>query len=286
MKATLLSLLFPGLGHLYAGRLRVAVLLLVLPGLVFVALVAILVYLKSLGALLPVVLVGAVGFHLFQAFWAGSVADGETTTSVPPWAQQYPFYIGFVVMTLVLWGSMRSIVRSELAEFFQIPTGSMMPTLLVGDHVVARKFDLRIDVGDIVVYLSPGDPSKKYLKRVVAKGGDRVSIRNGVLLINDVALARQRVSSPPSPSRLAIFEERIGDRSYLVAYDSEPRDGADSEYVVPPGHVYVVGDNRNRSQDSRSYGPIPEDTIVGVAQSIYFSWGPDGIRWTRRAAVR
>ena len=170
-------------------------------------------------------------------------------------------------------------IRSFIVQAFKIPSGSMQPTLEVGDHILVNKFayGVRLPVvgtnllplgqplrGDVVVFEYPLDPSKDYIKRVVGVGGDLVQIRNKHIYING------SLWNDPH----TYFAE--GDRG---GQGSSPRDTF-GPVTVPPGHVFVMGDNRDHSYDSRFWGFVDLNDVRGKAFLIYWSW--DGIdRWVR-----
>jgi signal peptidase I len=199
--------------------------------------------------------------------------------------------------------------RAFLYEPVYIPSGSMIPTLEVGDYVIVEKwaYGLRFPFtqsaqltwstpkrGDIVVLLPPaGNPTNDDLiKRVVAVAGDTVEIRDGALVVNGKPVPYKRLDGPCSywdkmPSEswqeescVASQEELDGHRytTYCTPYvpcgDVEPRQ-------VPPGTVWLAGDHRDHSQDSRFFGPQPVGRIKGRAWVALMSWGPDGPRWSR-----
>jgi len=160
-------------------------------------------------------------------------------------------------------------IRAFVVQAFKIPSGSMEPTLLVGDHLLVNKFIYGINLpfierkflvfkepqhGDIVVFIFPKDKKKDFIKRVVGTPGDTVEIRRKKIYING----------------------KLWDDSYGVYRDVEvtglvPRDNF-GPVVVPPEHVLVMGDNRDRSYDSRFWGFVPFDQIKGKALILYWSW--------------
>jgi signal peptidase I len=172
------------------------------------------------------------------------------------------------------------VIRTFVIQAFKIPSGSMLPTLEVGDHILVNKFIYggRLEVpltqmsfgqlpalrkpraGDVVVFIWPKDRAKDFIKRVIATEGQTIEMRNREVLIDG------RPLNDPH------------------AVHDEPRAGpADSygPYTVPAGHVFVMGDNRDHSFDSRYWGPVPLADIKGQALIIYWSWGGEPGRWVR-----
>lgn len=186
-------------------------------------------------------------------------------------------------------------LRFFIVEPFRIPTSSMVPTLEPGDFVLAWRsaYGVRLPFGmepfaakaprrgDVIVFKHPQDDTLSLIKRVVGLEGDRIEIRDGVLSINGIsAAASGGVGAEPTA-------EVIGHTTHWVRSGSG-RDEADffGPIVVPPGHVFVLGDNRGESEDSRSWGAVPLRQIEGRAFAVWFSvqHGPEGqrsIRWAR-----
>ncbi len=141
------------------------------------------------------------------------------------------------------------LLKAFVIQPFWIPTGSMIPTIMPGDRVLALKFVYKFkdpEPGDIVVFLPPNGDNRDYIKRIVAVGGQRIKIVDGVVFINGKPLKE----------------------SYLSPdyFDS----GNMQEIKVPEGHVFVMGDNRPNSLDSRVFGPISVKKIIGKAVIIYW----------------
>lgn len=194
----------------------------------------------------------------------------------------------FPVILLVL------LLRSFLAEPFRIPSGSMIPTLTVGDFILVNKFayGLREPVlntkflrvgepkrGDVAVFRYPRDPSQDYIKRIVGLPGDRIAYRNKQLVVNGdpVPVTADGVYTVSgSQSGVAYeFREDLGEvQHHIIVNPSRPAD--DFEFEVPEGEYFAMGDNRDGSSDSRVWGTVPERNLVGRAFFVWMSW--DGER--------
>jgi signal peptidase I len=171
------------------------------------------------------------------------------------------------------------LVRTFVIQAFKIPSGSMENTLLVGDHIFVNKFLYGYHIpytkgrtlayhtpehGDIIVFVFPEDPSKDFIKRVVAIPGDTVEIRDKVVILNGESLREGYTQ----------FADGKMTDGFVRSRDNMP------PVKVPPGKYFVMGDNRDRSYDSRFWGFVDEDAVIGKAMFIYFSldWGID-LRW-------
>lgn len=192
------------------------------------------------------------------------------------------------------------VLRSFIAEPFQIPSGSMEPTLNVGDFIVVNKFTygIRLPVlnkevipvsdpkrGDVMVFFPPHMPDTYFIKRVIGLPGDTVSYIDHVLTINGERVEEEVLALLPEENpKYRLVKETIGDKSYTVRKHLTP--GRYSKYgswTVPEGHYFMIGDNRDESFDSRGWndlnrtgGPslsfVPEDEIVGEAVAIWMHW--------------
>lgn len=184
------------------------------------------------------------------------------------------------------------ILRSFIAEPFRIPSGSMMPTLLVGDFILVNKFTygIRLPVlhtgivelnkperGDIVVFRYPKNPSIDYIKRVVGLPGDRVAYYNKKTYINgklskQVSLGRyQGVGQGVNMTGAEHLVEDLAGIEHSILIEQGPP-SVEGVFIVPEGQYFVMGDNRDNSNDSRYWGTVPEENLVGKAFFIWMSW--------------
>ena len=166
------------------------------------------------------------------------------------------------------------LIRTFIVQAFRIPSGSMIPTLLVGDHILVNKLVYRFGDPkrlDVVVFKFPLDPKKDYIKRVIGLPGDKVEIINKVVYINGKPLKEPYVQHTDP---------------HIIPRGVQPRDNY-GPVVVPKGHYFVMGDNRDSSYDSRYWGFVARKAFIGKALIIYFSWNPHGanplhwVRWKR-----
>jgi signal peptidase I len=195
------------------------------------------------------------------------------------------------------------LLRSFLVEPFRIPSNSMMPTLLTGDFILVNKFTygIRLPVlnkkiidideprrGDVVVFRYPKDPSVDYIKRIVGLPGDRVGYYNKLVYINGEPVGQVPagiyigVGSGISMSGASERQEQLGDTLHDILV--MPRSsGVEGEYVVGENEYFVMGDNRDNSNDSRYWGPVPESNLVGKAFRIWMNWDTanGGVDWDR-----
>ncbi len=199
------------------------------------------------------------------------------------------------------------VFRTVAYEPFNIPSGSMKPTLLIGDYLFVAKFAYGYsrhslpwslplisdrlfgrepERGDVAVFKWPVDNSTDYIKRVIGLPGDRIQMKNGVLYINGRAVKRERIEidNPDRTLRVgpgvAEFRETLPNGVSYRTFD-DGNTGADNTRVitVPPGQYFMMGDNRDRSSDSRVWGPIKAENLVGRAEVLFFSTNGSARMW-------
>lgn len=246
-----------------------------------------------------------------------AVLAARTGTALPEIPERYrePWWVEysrafFPVILIVL------LLRSFLVEPFRIPSGSMMPTLLVGDFILVNKFKygIRLPVldkkvidigeperGDVAVFRFPEDPTKDFIKRIVGVPGDTIAYRHKALYVNGKLIPQDSIGtyigkgSGLDMSGFDHNEEFLDNVNHSVLIDPRTPDFsprcqvlANGPVTVPKGHYFAMGDNRDRSLDSRCWGFVPEENLVGKAFFIWFnldfdaSWVPD---WGRIGTV-
>ena len=201
-------------------------------------------------------------------------------------------------------------LRAFVVEAFQIPSGSMIPTLQVGDHIFVNKFiyGLRIPFtnikfgwsvrtpqrGEVIVFAHPREADKDLIKRVVAVEGDNVEVRDNIVYVNGVPVERRHVEGDchyvdhdETTDRwderpCEAYQETLGDRSFVTLNDPQSLGRSFRPQRVPRHSVFVLGDNRDNSSDSRFWGFVPYELVKGKAMFVWWSRGePEGLRLGR-----
>ncbi len=200
------------------------------------------------------------------------------------------------------------VIRTVLFEPFNIPSGSMIPNLLVGDYLFVSKysygysrhslpFSLPIipgriwfsepERGDVAVFKWPRDNSTDYIKRIVGLPGDRIQVRESVLHINgepvklaQVGTTESRVGGIVPVTTTELIETLPGGNSHRIRQQTDSGlHNNTAEFLVPPGHYFAMGDNRDNSQDSRAWGFVPAENLVGRAEFLFFSTDGSARLW-------
>lgn len=179
------------------------------------------------------------------------------------------------------------VLRSFVLEPFQIPSKSMVPTLKVGDFIVVNKwtYGLRLPVlrnkffdvgspqrGDVVVFFPPHE-SRYFIKRLVGLPGDKIRLINGTLFVNNEMIKQTKSDIEPGNSRSVVMSEKLGTKQFAIQKNQRPsRLSQNFSAAVPKDHFFMIGDNRDNSSDSRVWGPVPKERIVGKAVARWMFW--------------
>jgi len=191
------------------------------------------------------------------------------------------------------------VLRSFLVEPFQIPSGSMRPTLIEGDFIVVNKFiyGLRLPAintkvvriknpvrGDVMVFRYPNDPKIDYIKRVIGVPGDTITYTHDKrIIINGVTVVQKLIGDEPgSASTSELYQETLGDKTYIIRKKKFDTFSYEKTWTVPENHYFMLGDNRDYSLDSRYWeapldnpelqGMVPDANIVGYAFAVWMNW--------------
>ncbi|MBI5510156.1 MAG: signal peptidase I [Deltaproteobacteria bacterium] len=219
----------------------------------------------------------------------------------PAWRESLESIAVAIIVALLL--------RSFVVEAFKIPSGSMIPTLAIGDQIFVNKFIYGVRVpftpirivdfampkrGEVIVFICPVEPHEDYIKRVIGLPGDEIAVKDGAVAVNGKALGREflgrsrywdreTASGRWYPFDAFGYEESIEGKKHVVIHDADLTQASPDfgPVVVPEGHVFMMGDNRDHSYDSRSWGPVPLSNILGRSLFVWFSLGQDGLSWHR-----
>ncbi len=187
-------------------------------------------------------------------------------------------YVEAIVIAVVI----AFFIRTFIIQAFKIPSGSMKPTLQIGDHLLVTKFIYGIKIpiirktlipisdpkrGDIVVFIYPEDRSKDFVKRVIGTSGDTIEIKDKKIYLNGF----------PYKDNYGVYTDDM-----IIPGAAQPRDNF-GPVTVPPGNIFVMGDNRDQSYDSRFWGFVDQRDVLGKAFIIYWSWNTEdtNVRWNR-----
>lgn len=293
--AAVLALVCPGLGHLYCGKAALGIALLVGPWLLGLGILGIAVGADA-GVFSAVIVFTALVGIVFvgQIVWAALIAKRSANEYRLKRYNHVVVYILYFVLGTFLSGS--ELIKATVIEAFKIPAGSMLPALEVGDQVFVTKIGDRNRTphrGDLIVFRTPVPPGEEYVKRLIGMPGDEVAISGGVLQLNGQPINQRPLGTKQFQDRkgagqwvnvdMAALEESI-DTSKFVVLKDPVASGSFQDFgpiKVPDGHFFVLGDNRDNSMDSRMWGPVPMENYIGRVHSVWFSWGPDGLRFDR-----
>jgi signal peptidase I len=265
--AGLLSLIMPGLGQLYNGEARKAVLLFFVPMTFIVLACPPVLLVFSIPKFIALFVIAGV-YQIAVAIDAARRARRLANSYVLQKCNRWYMYLLFYLCASIIISVAQEFVRTEVKSF-KLPSGSMKPTLLVGDYFLVdmRSSARKAQRGDIIIFVYPQNPTLNYIKRVAAVAGDTVEIRQKTLLINDI----------PQQEPYVMHSDKT-----TLDQEESPRDNF-GPVVVPADSYFVMGDNRDNSYDSRFWGTVAASAVLGKVIGLYWSWDRESmtVRWSR-----
>jgi signal peptidase I len=289
-----MSLCLPGMGQLYNGRINKA-------SWFFLCFAFFSVPAFVIGILYVPAgwMVNALSVTIFMCgfIWIYSALDAFVEARhlkqyiIRSWQGAGVYLLLFTVLALIALPQMTSYMRAKLIEPFRIPSASMEPTLVAGDFIFADKryncpgCQHQVKRGDVVVFTFPNDRTVNYIKRVIGLPGDRIQIRGEIVTINGRAISTVTSQQP----ELNVVQESSEGKSWVVVWKKIKNKPKPPLYdvTVPQGQVFVLGDNRNASNDSRFFDSIPLHDVRAKARQIWMSYNKKlgGLRMDRAGKV-
>lgn len=287
--ALLMSLVLPGFGQLHNGDInKAAWTFLAFAVATGPAMAVVALHLPSAWTV-PAL---AIDLAAALSIWGWGMSDAWRTARRKPghvceqWQSSGVYALVLITSNLVVLPGIIEFVRAHEVQSFSIASSSMEPSLLRHDVVFADKryncpgCESAVSRGDIAIFTYPNNRTLIYVKRIIALPGDQVDIHDGEIRINGQSL--QFSQTPDASGRLVT--EGIDGHQWQARWAAGSRP-ADMSMRVPPGQVFVLGDNRTSSQDSRAFGTVPLRDVAGRVRQIWFSFGENGIRWPRLGMV-
>ena len=260
-----------GLGHIYTGQAKKGILLFFIgQGALLAGALPLIYYFPTVTIFISTLLIGF-AFFIYCILDAVKVSKRYRFEYTLKKYNKWYIYVGcWILAAFIIQPIVSSSIKLFIIQAYKIPSGAMKPTLQVGDHIIADKFTYRNSEpkrGDIAIFPFPEDPSKDFIKRIVGMGGDTLEIRNKQVFIN----------GEPYQERY-----KVDNDSYIFPKNVQPRDNY-GPIKIPEDSLFVMGDNRDASYDSRFWGLVKKSSVKGKAKSIYWSWDKDRsrVRWNR-----
>ena len=316
--AALASLVLPGFGQFYNGELNRAIWLFLSFAMLCIPAIGLIALYLPDGFMLPTLLLGllaALGVWAYSVWDAWRSARLNAGGLARAWQQSGVYALVFVLCDLLALPLLTLYVREHQVEPFYIPSASMEPSVRRGDRIWADKryncpgCKQGVHRGDIAVFAYPNDRSVRYIKRVIGLPGDHIEIKGRQVWVNGQALQGSTALSatPPVAGAPMAGMEAIDGRTWQVQWVQASTSGTmaaaglaavlpplnraqtvaanELQLTVPDGQVFVLGDNRQSSVDSRNFGTVPLQDILGRARQVWFSSDGNGVRWARLGQV-
>lgn len=287
--AAIMSFMLPGYGQLYNSKLNKGIMLFMLFALCSIPLLAFAALYVPSSMMIMVVVLGLV---VTLSLWLYGIKDAYQCAKHNPlierkaWQVSSFYIVSLIAAMLIILPSITHYIRQHYVASFHIPSNSMLPTIMAGDFLfVDKRYNCpickqNIQRGDISVFVHPNNRTRYYIKRIIALPNDKVKIVGQQVFVNNQALS----ATVKKKMHDSFIEEKITGTIYQTRWQAFDEDIM-TELVVPQGRVFVLGDNRSISEDSRDFGTVPLNDIVGKARQVWFSWGEEGVRWQRLGQV-
>lgn len=269
--AVLLSILVAGLGHLYSGKAKKGLFLFFGQAIVLAFALSIIVVFTTNIYTYLFAFAAVISYVVYCAADAMKAArTSKYSYSLKKYNRWYIYLICYIVSNIIIQPVASHLIKENIVKAYKIPSGAMLPTILIGDHILVDRFIYKSSSpakGEVIVFEFPKDPKTDYIKRLIAVSGDTLEIKNKKLFINGV---EQNES----------YVKYVDSKSHKIV--TSPRDNF-GPITVPHGSVFVMGDNRDNSYDSRFWGFVKLEQIKGKAISLYWSWDKEEkkVRWNR-----
>lgn len=288
--ALLMSLILPGYGQLYNGDLNKAIwfflgfALLTIPAVAIFAL-----YLPSRWTLPAFILglIAVVGVWVYGMVDAFRSARRNPDYELKAWQNSGVYVLVLLLCNAIALPLLTNYVRQYQVESFRVPSGSMEPTVMTGDMLFADKryncpgCKAGVKRGDIAIFAYPNDRTQYFIKRVIGLPGEKIKIQGADVLVNGKSL---RLAAQTTETGLQVTETD-GKATWQVVWNNTDKTLPQTELTVPQGHVFVMGDNRTASNDSRFFGTVPLQDVVGKARQVWLSVKGNNVRWERMGQV-
>lgn len=268
--AGLLTFLAVGLGHLYAGKPKRGAILFLAQGILLALFLPLLLVSPPL-----VILIVSIGcgfaYFIYCLLDAIKIArDNKFGYQLKKYNKWYVYFACWVIASLIIQPVIEVTIKKNILQAYKIPSGAMIPTLLIGDHILVDKFIYKNHEpqrGDIIIFPYPVNPSQDFVKRLIGLEGDTIEIKDKQIYLNgEKYIENYIVNSDPN----------------VMPAEKAPRDNF-GPIVVPNGKYFVMGDNRDNSYDSRFWKFVEKNTVEGKVKSLYWSWDKESfkVRWGR-----
>lgn len=285
--AMLMSFILPGFGQLYNGQINKALwLYMIFTLLLGPTLVLIALYLPN-ALMFPVLLLSLLallGLWLYNLIDAWRQAKAQNSYTPKAWQLSSTYVAVFVICNLLILPLLIHYINQYQVASFSIPSASMEPSILQGDILFADKryncpnCKSAVQRGDLAIFTYPNNRTQYYIKRIIGLPGDKIQLQGQDVFVNDKPLKR-------TPATTAGVFEQFETKIWQIQWHNE-QGFTETTVNVPAGQVFVLGDDRSVSVDSRNFGNVPLQDVVGRARQVWFSKAPNGgIRWERLGKV-